>query len=256
MRNKLLFLLTGIVIGAAVMFSLMSSNESEVQADCQDNPCVNPPCCNGDVNGDGTIDISDAVYLLNYLFSGGDCPLSITRLPVTGQTNCYDQYGAIIDCNSPEFPGQDGYYQIGYPNKNRFIYNGDGTVSDTCTGLMWQQVTSDINNDGDISEENDTVKWPEALQYCESLEFAGYDDWRLPNVIELRRIVHHGLNQPSIEPIFQAESDDYWTSTTQQVFTDGAWTVAFYHGATYSSKKYGSYSSRYVRAVRTILPGE
>ncbi len=77
MRNKLLFLLTGIVIGAAIMFSLMVDRTVEVQADCQDEPCTAPPCCNGDVNGDASIDISDAVYILNYLFSGGVEPISL-----------------------------------------------------------------------------------------------------------------------------------------------------------------------------------
>ena len=43
-------------------------------ADCQDEPCADPPCCNGDVNGDGALNISDAVYIINYIFASGNPP--------------------------------------------------------------------------------------------------------------------------------------------------------------------------------------
>jgi len=58
---------------AALLISLPGSS-SLVLADCQDLPCPAPPCCNGDTNGDASIDISDAVGLLGYLFSPGAPP--------------------------------------------------------------------------------------------------------------------------------------------------------------------------------------
>jgi hypothetical protein len=101
------------------------------------------PIGNGDVNGDGTIDISDAIYLLESLFLGGEAPVPIEcpppvvkGLPATGQTKCYDSAGNEIDCTSADFPGQDGFYQAGCPSEGRFVDNDDGTVTDKCTGLM------------------------------------------------------------------------------------------------------------------------
>ena len=53
---------------------------------------------------------------------------------------------------------------------NNFTDNGDGTVTDAATGLMWKQ---DDSGSGMI--------WDDALSYCENLETAGYTDWRLPD---------------------------------------------------------------------------
>jgi len=46
------------------------------------------------------------------------------RLAATGQTKCYDAAGAEIDCASADFPGQDGFYQVGCPSAGRFVDNG------------------------------------------------------------------------------------------------------------------------------------
>ncbi len=82
--------------------------------------------------------------------------------------------------------------------------NGDGTVSDIATGLMWQQSTAP----GDYS-------WEEALLYCEGLELAGYSDWRLPNHNELLSIVDYDTHHPAIDTTYFPGSteDQYWTST-------------------------------------------
>ncbi len=75
MRSKVLCLLIGAALGLAVTLSF--NVKQRALADCQDAPCTAPPCCNGDVNGDASIDISDAVYILTYLFSGGVEPISL-----------------------------------------------------------------------------------------------------------------------------------------------------------------------------------
>ena len=48
-----------------------------VAADCTDEPCDSPPCCNGDVNADGHVDVGDAIYICSYLFEGGSVPAMI-----------------------------------------------------------------------------------------------------------------------------------------------------------------------------------
>ncbi len=84
--------------------------------------------------------------------------------------------------------------------------NGDGTVSDAATGLMWQE-----------SDDNEGRDWPDALAYCEGLELAGHDDWRLPNVKELQSIVDYSVADPALDTsiFIQTDSDGwFWSSTT------------------------------------------
>src|SRR5688572_19605297 len=152
---------------------------------------------NGDTNGDGKTDISDAVYLLTALFLGGPAPVACSGgggpsgLPDTGQNACYGSVRNVgwqeVPCDSAACQGQDAQYATGCPSENRFTDNGDGTVRDHCTGLMWQKGTADVNGDGQ-SNDQDSLPWCDALAYCENLSFAGHADWRLPNVRELQSI--------------------------------------------------------------------
>ena len=145
---------------------------------------------NGDVNGDGTIDISDAVYLLQYLFESGSDPVTIRGLiPATGQTECYGFTQAsgweVAACDDPSVtPGQDGDLQNGAPIAGRFIDNGDGTVTDQVTGLMW---VSDMASPGN---------WEACLEYCQDLDTGGHSDWRMPNINELLSVAVLGRPWP------------------------------------------------------------
>jgi hypothetical protein len=181
------------------------------------------PIGNGDVNGDGNIDLGDAVYSLNWLFRGGPAPVAIEcpqpagkGLPATAQTLCYNQTITEIPCKNAACPGQDGFYQAGCPSEGRFVDNGDGTLNDTCTGLMWQKDTAYVNGDGQTPLDNsDALTWCDALVFCENLSFAGHDDWRLPNVRELQSIVDYKYVAPSIDPVFGALGGALnWSSTT------------------------------------------
>lgn len=110
---------------------------------------------------------------------------------------------------------------------NDFADNGDGTVSDRATGLMWMRDDSGAQHAGDQAD--GTMDWPTALRWCESISYAGYDDWRLPDAKELQSIVDYGRSpdttqSAAIDPVFQAspitdEAGDpdypwYWTGTT------------------------------------------
>jgi hypothetical protein len=119
---------------------------------------------------------------------------------------------------------------------NDFKDNGDGTVTDEATGLMWQQGTAP-----------GLYNWEEALAYCENLTFAGYDDWRLPKLKELQSIVDYTRYHPSIDPIFaDTVSYAYWSSTTIP-YPESASNVSFYYG---SGTWYEKTARAYVRAVR------
>jgi hypothetical protein len=192
---------------------------------------------NGDVNGDRNINISDATYLLNWLFLGGPEPVACPEgsgpsgLPDTGQMTCYGAAGAVIDCASATCPGQDGDHATGCPSGGRFVDNGDGTVTDNCTGLMWQQNTADVDGNGQVTSEGDVLDWCAALVYCENLSFAGHDDWRLPNVRELQSLIDYGRFNPAIAPLFGALSSYYWSSTSNGGFDPVyAWGVYFGFG--------------------------
>ncbi len=117
------------------------------------------------------------------------------------------------------------------------VDNGDGTVTDITTGLMWQKAS-----DGSMT-------WENAISHCESLSLAGYDDWRLPNIRELRSIVDYGKYSPAIDTNMfpDTKSSPYWSSSTNASNTDHAWLVYFTHGYGGSNHKSSDY---YVRAVR------
>ena len=46
---------------------------------------------------------------------------------------------------------------------------------------------------------NDALDWQSAVDYCENLNYAGYDHWRLPNIQELRSIVKYDTYNPAID---------------------------------------------------------
>lgn len=101
---------------------------------------------------------------------------------------------------------------------NNFVDNGDGTVTDNATGLMWQQGDSGTG-----------MFWEDALAYAEALDLAGYSDWRLPNAKELQSILDYSRSpnsssSPALDPVFDAtqitneagaiDYPCYWTGTT------------------------------------------
>jgi uncharacterized protein (TIGR03437 family) len=101
-----------------------------------------------------------------------------------------------------------------------FTDNGDGTVIDSHTGLVWQQQTSE------------PLTWEEALSYAGRLELAGHDDWRLPNIKELRSLNDDHVTNPSLNRAgFPASAAvETWSSTTLLNHSERAWTVDFTYG--------------------------
>jgi uncharacterized protein DUF1566 len=268
------------------------------------------PIGNGDVNGDGNIDLSDAVSIISWLFLGGpeplpcpvppeltkriaelesqlssaqvglgdcqrelevakadvqdlktqmsqlqealtdcqagNCPKASLGLPDTGQTKCYELSGSEVPCDIANCPGQDGFYSTGCPAEDRFIDHGDGTITDLCTGLMWQRDKADVDGDGEAND-RDRLPWCMALEYCENLSLAGHDDWRLPNVRELQSIVDYGRFNLSIDSTFDGFPSWYWSSTPHSG-QGWIWIVTFNDGLV--SAHIPLDQPLYVRAVR------
>ena len=129
--------------------------------------------------------------------------------------------------------------------------NGNGTVTDSATGLIWQKCSAGQGttlgncSTGSISD----YSWSSAITYCESLTLGGRSDWRLPNVNELRSIVNYAsTSSPRIDSITFPSTVDlfYWSSSTYVLNTSIAWGVFFRTGEVdYNNKT----SNRYVRCT-------
>src|SRR5262245_42545828 len=123
-----------VVLGPAVLLGRLFDGQP-LRAEAAGGDAL-APC--QDINADGQSNITDAVYLLSWLFGGAPEPsCSATngqrvKLARTGQVKCYDTAGAEIPCDSARCPGQDGAQAIGCANEGRFVDNGDGTVTDNC----------------------------------------------------------------------------------------------------------------------------
>lgn len=122
----------------------------------------------------------------------------------------------------------------------RFIDNGDGTISDTKNRLMWSKEGS-----------KKRMEHKETEEFCKNFNVGGYNDWCMPTVEELRELVDYTRREPAINPGFKCELAGYWTSTpyvSTFAYPYGyAWCVYFSDGyVTYFNRYYAFY----VRPVR------
>ncbi|MEA4855325.1 DUF1566 domain-containing protein [Solidesulfovibrio sp.] len=137
-------------------------------------------------------------------------------LPDTVQTKCYDNTQQIPCPTSPsaDFYGQDGNY-LGAPMA--LTDNGNGTVTDTNTGLVWQQTPDRTGLD-----------WDNAGAYCAALDTGGHTDWRLPSRREIATLVSYNRDIPTFANLLQStkSNESFWTSTTYIVDTTQAYALA------------------------------
>ena len=112
----------------------------------------------------------------------------------TGQNACYNPSGNEITCPGTDaaLGGQDASYTRDAPKYN---VNGNGTVTDLNTGLMWQQ-SADTNGDGTINA-SDKMTYAQAKAAASALSLAGYTDWRLPSIKELYSLIDFSGVDPS-----------------------------------------------------------
>ncbi len=119
----------------------------------------------------------------------------ITGYPVVS-TNQTIFYGSSVEISEPSgdeaFYGQDATYSR---NELNYVDNGDGTVTDMVTGLMWSQ-SIDMDGDGHI-DTDDKMTYDEAVAGAETFELAGYTDWRLPTIKELYSLIIFSGQDPS-----------------------------------------------------------
>jgi hypothetical protein len=169
-------------------------------------------------------------------------------VPDTGQTLCWDTDGDPRPCTGT---GEDGEFQAGvaWPTP-RFTDNGDGTVTDNLTGLIWLK---------DANCPAGSMNWQQALDWvttfnggstaCTDYTAGTFTNWVLPNVRELQSLVHYGVSFPSVpntagtgqwtegDPFSGVQSAPYWSSTSIAGFTDDAWDVVLNAGGVDSDVK-------------------
>jgi len=132
-----------------------------------------------DVDGSPGILVSDIVYLVDYLFKGGDAPIcdSIIVVNITYPIVDTDQelcYNTSSEI-APPLPGETYYGQDAQYDGNQMSYtlSGDGlTVDDNITGLTWTQ-SPDLEDDGDI-DVYDKLTFTEAIAYPATLNAQNY----------------------------------------------------------------------------------
>jgi hypothetical protein len=153
-------------------------------------------------------------------------------VPDTGQTTCFDAAGSSIPCAGT---GQDGELQAGvaWPTP-RFTLNGDGTVTDNLTGLVWLQ---DADCFGEVTWINAPAEVASlnsgSVTTCTNYTAGTFDDWRVPNVRELASLIDYGGNDPALptgHPFVSVQYDYYWTSSTDAKNTGYAWSMSFEYG--------------------------
>ncbi|NPA63366.1 MAG: DUF1566 domain-containing protein [Epsilonproteobacteria bacterium] len=129
-----------------------------------------------------------------------------------------------------------------------FSRSAAGVVTDSATGLQWQDDYSD--NGGEIPK----LSWVDAINYCESLMLDG-SGWRLPNIRELNSIVDFSHRNPAIYSEFKYNpytTGFYWSSTTKKNNMNYAWYISFYSG----DRRFSRYDKSYNMYVRCVRSGQ
>jgi hypothetical protein len=159
--------------------------------------------------------------------------------PKTGQTETYG-------------PRDDGALQKGMASPTpRFTDNGNGTVTDNLTRLVWTKNANIFS----------WRTWAQALTAANSLKSGDYGlsdgsqegDWRLPNLRELQSLIDYGRFSPSLpanHPFTGVQDDQYWSSTSYGAGSNFAWPVYIGDGRINATEKVSWF---YVWCVRDKL---
>lgn len=166
----------------------------------------------------------------------------------------------------------------------RYVDNGDGTVTDNATGLMWEKKSA--AGTGDVHDVSNLYAWSSSQTAADGSLFtiflatlnggdyyspsAGLDvssnpggclanrcDWRVPTIVELQAIVEVtvsgcGSSSPCIDPAFgPTEIGGYWSSSSLASGPINAWLVNFHDGSVFNSSGFGKSFGFAARAVRS-----
>lgn len=131
--------------------------------------------------------------------------------------------------------------------------SGENVVTDDKTGLMWKQCSEGLSGSTcSINSGNNMFQWNNSLDIADSTDFAGFTDWRLPNIEEIRSIVAANCYNPSInEIVFPNTPSVHFWSSSPVVYDDGnTFMIGFYNGDIFFNTRQIFYNMRLVRFVQ------
>ncbi len=130
-----------------------------------------------------------------------------------------------------------------WPNSryNIQLISGDNVVTDNKTGLMWKQCSEGLSGTDCLTGTASTHTWQQALAIPETLNttgFAGFNNWRLPNIEELQSIAAINCYNPAINEVAFPNTpiDWFWSSSPFASSPNYAWGVGFSDGSGVSSR--------------------
>jgi hypothetical protein len=190
--------------------------------------------------------VSSDLYAPGDLLTSADVSVAVSDGPMLQPDGAQgvEAGGTIAPWAEWPMPNCQSDVTAGAPNLASYTDNGDGTVTDNVTKLMWQQVVPTTK-----------YAWDAAKAYCPTLTLAGHSDWRLPSIIELVSIVDLDPNPtsgPGINPTYFPSTPvgNTWSSTPSAASSSDAWYVYFANGGVGGPGAVGmSYKSN-VRCVR------
>jgi hypothetical protein len=115
----------------------------------------------------------------------------------------------------------------------------NGLAQDPLTGLTWYRCGAGQTwSDGQCEGSPLLLPYEDALNWAESLELAGFDDWRVPEIDEMSSLVETDCKSPSINTLVfpGIEPEVYWSSESNFWMRPMAWSLFFYRGDYFSKQ--------------------
>ncbi len=218
----------GRLLSLGIACTLLATLSVAAGAAPQAGPCApgtayDPAC---DVDHNGAIDVTDIQLTAGHWGQTGTYNIYPAMVPITGQVVSY----AV---------GDDGDLERGVPWPDpRFTDNGNGTVTDNLTGLIWLKNVNCFAGG----------TWTNSLNQANTLnsgecgltDGSVEGDWRLPNLREMQSLINYQQYGPALpvgHPFFTIVASAYWTSTTYSIDTSQAWHVSLNSGIVRSDSK-------------------
>lgn len=205
--------------GAGETGTVCQEGGTDVSASCCTNACAS-----------GATQCLSRMSLQTCAVEANGCTASTTTTCAAGLVCERYSPAACLDPAWAEWPMPNSQADVtaGAPNLEAYTDNGDGTVTDNVTDLMWQQTGTTA-----------AYPWASAVAYCQTLILHGRSDWRLPSIIELYSLVDVGrANPPTINVTFfpAMAPNKFWSSTPEADSSTAnqiAWAVDFLYGSLY-----------------------